>query len=52
MFDNELQKAAARYATAKAVEVYVWLAVAVFVVSWVIVVGYGVVQTVMSTFGL
>lgn len=52
MFDHELQRAAAGYARAKTVEVYVGIALAVIAVSVVVVAGYGVVRTVMSTFGL
>ena len=52
MFDRDLQRAAARYTTAKTVEVYAGLAMAVIAVSVVVVAGYGVVRTVVSTFGL
>ncbi|HHY27183.1 MAG TPA: hypothetical protein GX523_10670 [Desulfitobacterium dehalogenans] len=52
MFDRDLQRAAAGYARAKTVEVYVGLAVAVIAVTVAVVAGYGVVRSIMSTFGL
>lgn len=52
MFNHEFQRAAAGYARAKTVEVYVGLAMAIVAVSVVIVAGYGVVRTVVSAFGL
>lgn len=52
MFDRDLQRAAARYTTAKTVEVYVGLAMAVIAVSVAVVAGFKVIESIASTFGL
>ncbi|WP_018306293.1 hypothetical protein [Desulfitobacterium hafniense] len=52
MFDRDLQRAAARYTTAKTVEVYAGIAMVVVAVSVVVTVGFRVVQSIASTFGL
>lgn len=52
MFDRDLQKAAARYARAKTVEVYFNVAIAVLALCVIVAAGLNVIKTVVSTFGL
>jgi len=52
MFDKELQKAAARYATAKTVETYVGLVILVGGIAFVVAMGIQAVQSIRHVFGI
>ena len=50
--DHELQKAAARYATAKTVETYVHIGLLVGGIVFVVAMGIQAIQTVQRVFGM
>ena len=51
-FDPELQKAVARYATAKTIETYVHVALLVGAIAAIGVLGYQAMQAIQKMFGM